>query len=765
MAGILESERRSSGSHYTPRSLTQRIVTETLRPVLQSMGANPTPEQILALKVCDPAMGSGAFLVEACRQLGDELVKAWNVYQTCLDIDCEPIIYARRLIAERCLYGVDKNPMAVSLGKLALSLVTFADNYPLTFLDHCLKSGDSLVGLTQDQIKRFTWESDRTYNDPDLLLLTQQLAQSRSNRDEIHRLRDEDYQSKQQCYQASEELLTDSRIKADLAIAAFFAAGKPKARKEKTDELFQKYFQWRQTPEDNTDVLKISQGLRSQEKPVIPFNWELEFPEVFNRPNPGFDAIVGNPPFAGKNTTINANAPGYLDWLKVVHPESHGNSDLAAHFFRRAFTLLRKNGTFGLIATNTISQGDTRYTGLRYICENGGTIYNATNRLKWPGVAAVVVSIVHVIKGEYGAGCQQNLDGQPVNHISAFLFKAPGNNNPKTLLANAGKSFQGSIILGMGFTFDDTNPNATPIAEMHRLIESNPKNQECIFPYIGGEEVNSSPTHTYHRYVINFGDMSEQEARNYPDLMAIVETKVKPDREKQNDLIGKQNWWQFLRVRHELNHAIAPLNRVLVNCRHSLYNSFAFLPSNYVYSHALVIFPYETYSTFTVLQSHIHEIWGRFFGSSMGDGLRYTPSDCFETFPFPDNWEHDTTLETVGREYYEYRAALMVRNNEGLTKTYNRFYDPNNFDPEIIKLRELHMAMDKAVIAAYGWTDINPRSEFILDYEDEEDSGKRKKPWRYRYPDDLRDEILARLIRLNSDRANQEKCGKQLSLF
>ncbi|MFM6136111.1 MAG: hypothetical protein ACKPCP_18470, partial [Sphaerospermopsis kisseleviana] len=94
---------------------------------------------------------------------------------------------------------------------------------------------------------------------------------------------------------------------------------------------------------------------------------------------------------AGKNTTINGNIQGYLDWLKVVNPESHGNADLVAHFFRRAFDLLRKNGTFGLIATNTIAQGDTRSTGLRYICEHEGIIYNAQKRLKWPGLAAVVV--------------------------------------------------------------------------------------------------------------------------------------------------------------------------------------------------------------------------------------------------------------------------------------------------------------------------------------------------------------------------------------
>ncbi|MFM7615617.1 MAG: hypothetical protein ACKO4R_15680, partial [Synechococcales cyanobacterium] len=135
------------------------------------------------------------------------------------------------------------------------------------------------------------------------------------------------------------------------------------------------------------------------------------------------------------------------------------------------------------------------------------------------------------------------LDGRPVEKITAFLFPHGGNNDPQKLNENAGKSFQGSIVLGMGFTFDDSNPEATPIAEMHRLIAQNPKNAEVIFPYIGGEEVNSSPTHAHHRYVINFGERSEEECRkNYPDLMAIVEEKVKPERMKVKDKGAKEKW-------------------------------------------------------------------------------------------------------------------------------------------------------------------------------------------------------------------------------
>lgn len=448
--------------------------------------------------------------------------------------------------------------------------------------------------------------------------------------------------------------------------------------------------------------------------------------------------------------------------MPVVNLESHGNSDLVAHFYRRAFTLLRKSGSFGLIATNTIYQGDTRSTGLRFICENGGNIYNAQKRLKWPGLAAVVVSVVNIIKGDYRG--IKLLDGHEVDLISAFLFKSGGNRNPAVLLANADKSFQGSIVLGMGFTFDDSNPDATSIAEMHRLIEKNPKNAELIFPYIGGEEVNTSPAHAHHRYVNNFGEMTENEAKQYSDLYAIVKEKVFPERKNKPGSYSRQ-WWLFGRRNQEGNKAIAPLERVLVtNAQASTHLSFIFYSPNVVFANSLNIFPFQTYSSFTVLQSRIHEVFARFLSSSIKDDLRYNPSDCFETFPFPENWETDPTLEAIGKEYYEYRAALMVRNNQGLTDTYNRFHDPDEYDPEILKLRELHTTMDKAVLDAYGWSDIPTDCDFILDYEEEEDTEnsngrQKKKPWRYRWCEEIHDEVLARLLDLNQKRAEAEILG------
>ena len=752
-------ERRRSGSHYTPRSLTEPIVRTTLEPILDHLrgdGGVLTPEQILDLKVCDPAMGSAAFLVEACRQLGDELVAAWGVHGGRPEIpaDEDEVTLARRLVAQRCLYGIDRNPVAVDLAKMSLWLVTLAREHPLTFLDHALRHGDSLVGLTRRQIETFHWSSDA----PSFaaIRIGRHLERVAELRRQIREAGEEISDSAlRDMWDEAQHELSQVRLFGDLVIQAFFLGHKPAERETKRLELAEAVING--TADQHRALLE---ELRHAERPLGPFHWQVELPEVFDREHPGFDAIVGNPPFAGKNTLAEGNVPRYADWLKQTHPESHGNADLVAHFFRRGFDLLRDGGALGLIATNTIGQGDTRSTGLRWICTHGGNIYAARKRVKWPGrSAAVVVSVVHVVKAPFAG--PRLLDGRPVETISAYLFHAGGHDDPARLLANAGKSFQGSTLLGMGFTFDDTDTKgvATPIAEMQRLIAENPRDAEVIFPYIGGDEVNDSPTHAYHRYVINFGERDEEECRRrWPELMIIVEERVKPERMVQGDRGAKEKWWRFTRPRPELYAAIADLDRVLVIPRLSSSHGATFLPARMVYSGQTVVFRFDSHAAFCLVQARAHEAWARFFGSSMEDRLRYTPSDCFETFPFPEGWDSDPNVEAAGQTYYDFRATLMVRNDDGLTKTYNRFHDPYEHDPDIERLRELHTDMDRVVLAAYGWEDVPTECEFLLDYEiDEEERGSKKKPYRYRWPDEVRDEVLARLIALNAERAAGEQ--------
>jgi hypothetical protein len=149
----------------------------------------------------------------------------------------------------------------------------------------------------------------------------------------------------------------------------------------------------------------------------------------------------------------------------------------------------------------------------------------------------------------------------------------------------------------------------------------------------------------------------------------------------------------------------------------------------------------------------------------MKDDLRYTPSDCFATFPFPPGFETDRALQAAGQAYHDHRAALMVSNNEGLTKTYNRFHDPADDRPEIVKLRELHDAMDHAVLIAYGWTDLAERVSTVPDimprHLTDDDESDYKYQGRYFWPAPIRDEVLARLLALNAQRAEEEsKVGK-----
>ena len=897
-------ERRRSGSHYTPRELTEPIVRTALAPIfdrLRAEGGGPLrPEQILGLAVCDPAMGSGAFLVEACRQLGDALVEAWRAHDAMPEIppDENEIIFARRQVAQRCLCGVDRNPKAVDLAKLSLWLVTLAKDHPLTFLDHALRPGDALVGLSRRQLEAFHWKDDAKPFQAgfEAMRAREHLAKASELRRRIREADDSvsEPELRQLCDDADRE--TDNvRLLGDLALAAFFEGSKPKQREDLRKRLADAV----QRGEMQGYVGWLGE-LRRKEPPFAPFHWEIEFPEVFDRENPGFDAVVGNPPFAGKNTVAAANVAGYPDWLKQVHEESHGNADLVAHFFRRAFGLLRTGGTSGLIATNTIAQGDTRSTGLRWICNNGGEIYGARRRVKWPGLAAVVVSVLHVHKGdclgvkrlgglahphevtthERFPGMKR-LDGETVDKITAFLFHRGGHADPVRLQANAGKSFVGSYVLGMGFTFDDTDKKgvASPLAEMRRLIEADPRNREAIFPYIGGEEVNTSSTHAHHRFVINFRDWPlrregsppgsadilsartggppwttrrrpgiapadtmpappeqppllgratgsesrppspetgreamrapasqdrDDEARDergsgddvpvemaswagatdaerrewlrsgvvpvdypgpvagdWPELVGIVEERVRPERAKLGDngdaRRRKEKWWLWGRYTPALFAAIDGLEQVLVISRVGQHGAFAFLPNGMVFAESTIVFPFSTHAAFCALQSRPHEIWARFLGSSMKDDLRYTPSDCFETFPFPDGWNTHPDLERAGTDYYQYRADLMIRHDQGLTRTYNRFHNPDETDPEITKLRDLHAAMDRTVFDAYGWTDTPTDCEFLLDYEiDEEDWGTRKKPYRYRWPDEVRDEVLARLLELNAERSEAE---------
>ncbi len=754
-------------------------VVTTLRPILERLGPNPTPDQILDLKICDPAMGSGAFLVAVCRFLAELLVKAWHAHKCLPSIppDEDEILHARRIVAQRCLYGVDKNPMAVDLAKLSLWLATLAKDHPFTFLDHALRHGDSLVGLSKKQIEAFHWKPERQ-RDFARALIRDRLAPVLANRNEIREAPDatpEPLLSER--LHSADGFLDPIRRYGDLVISALFAGANDRQRKEKLEDIATttaeqlKHFDIERHRRLEAAVHSL-RGDRSTHEiplpkpdhPVIPFHWEIEFPEVFDREDPGFDSFVGNPPFLGGLRVSNSLGMEYFAYLTSTFQEAGHVCDLVAYFFRRCFDLLRDRGSLGLVATNSIAQGDTREGGLGWICENQGTIYSATRRLRWPGRASVVVSLLHIWRGRWSGPLY--LDGKAVPRITAFLFTKGGDRSPARLAGMNELFSQGINIRGPGFLFGDGE--ATSLEEMDNLIRREPAARERILPYSGGEEINQSPVFSPQRYVIYLSDIkTEAELSSFPGLTQIVIQKVKPERDSlgsnPNNIPLKRRWWAYHAERRDFYDLIRAKDKVLVCCQTSKYLSFALLPTTWIFSLKTVIIALNSNAAFASMQSRVNLEWADFLGSSMKDDPVYTPSDCFETFPLPKEFESNQTLESAGRAYNEFRSDLMIRNNEGLTKTYNRFHAPDERSSDILRLRELHAEMDRAVLDAYGWIDLKPTCEFLLDYEEDEDEDetggtrRRKKPWRYRWPDDFRDEVLARLLELNRQRAEEER--------
>lgn len=747
-------ERRRSGSHYTPRALTEPIVRTTLEPILKRLrspdGKPPRPEQVLDIKVCDPAMGSGAFLVEACRQLGDVLVDAWHAYDEVPKIppDEDEVVFARRLIGQRCLYGVDRNPIAVDLAKMSLWLVTLAREHPLTFVDHALRHGDSLVGLSRKQIEAFHWAQGERPTTQLSEQLKEQIAKVSVLREQIRNAgEDSSDRELHNLWDEAQFELGKVRLYGDLAVAAYFEGETAKEREAKRSEFVKavlsgvaaRYRDW-------------LEELRHAEPTLAPFHWEIEFPEVFSRVNPGFDSVVGNPPFAGKNTAALANLRNYVSWLKLVHEDSHGSADLVAHFFRRSFDLLRQAGTFGLLATKTIRQGDTRSTGLRWICTHGGTIFAAVSRHKWPGRAAVTVAVVHVKRASPGGPV--TLDGKRVEFISAYLFHAGGHDDPKRLAANVGKAFKGCEIGSLGFLLD----NDAPELKQLRAIARGPGIGPLVKPYLVGEELNSSAATEALRQVLDVDLWDAHTMAQYPAVLNFLSSRVLPDLLQRGEVEDTHaEWWHFRRPSNQFREAARQFARLLAISEVTAQFGLAFIPTDWIPSHRVKLFAFDSPSAFAILQSRIHEVWARFFSSSLEDRLNYSPSDCFVTFPMPVAGEENTLLGRLGSEYYEVRREMMVRTDVGLTEIYNRFHDPDQRDPDCVSLREAHAAMDRVVLDAYGWKDIPTDCEFLLDYEiDEEEWGDKRKPWRYRWPDDVRDDVLARLLELNEIRAAAE---------
>lgn len=720
-------DRRATGTHYTPRPLAEEIVKYTLEPLCYNPGPADGADradwqvrrcgELLDLKVLDPAMGSAAFLVSACRFLADRVVDAWDrdgypdsvldALGPGFDRD-DAVLEARRMVAARCLYGVDQDDAAVELGKLSLWLFTLAGGKPFSFLDHALRHGNSLIGLTSEsQVTSFHLDPARGHQINARLegtideIAEPIMARVKHLRQEIAAKPISDARMGTELsakLAETEDLTAKLRATADaVAAAALSTAGQPdEALDDRLSYLSDDVMRLlrddqRPSPMEAAFRLRLDPWLKGPHRPepIRPFHWPLEFPEVMD--SGGFNAVVSNPPFMGGQTLTGRIGEDVREYLvNYVGRGKRGSADLCSYFLLRDLSVARK-GRVGIIATNTIAQGDTREVGLDQITADAQwTIYRANKSQPWPGTASLEVSLLWV--GHAANTEPRVLDGEPVEGISPSLdpkSRVPG--NPFRLAANAGQSFQGSIVLGTGFILEPEEAQA--------LRAADPRNKDVLFPYLNGEDLNSRPDCSASRWVINFSDMTDTEACRYRLPWARVEKLVKPFRATNNRKVRRERWWQYAERAAGLYEAIANLDRVLVIAQTSRTQMPALVPARQVLSHMLVAIATDRESSLALHSSEFQYSWTAKYSAGLKADLRFFPSDCFENFPQP---MHTDRMTEVGRMLDTVRSGIMTRRKSGLTALYNDVHKQPTSDAEIARLREIHVEIDEAVREAYA---------------------------------------------------------------
>ena len=728
--GVLVIEtpsRATAGAHYTPRKLAEEVVLYALQPLVFDPGPNDTADdkawhpvssdRILDLKIADIACGSGAFLVAAARYLADRLVEAWHREEVAIATPHELRTRAIREVVASCLYGADINAMAVEMCKLSLWLVSLDPKLPFSFVDDKVLHGNSLLGLTDVRQLR------ELHIAPDLV--EGQLALSYVDVDDVLRkavnlrrrlateVNDDDPQrsatTKRRQWREYQALTAQLRDVADGVIAAGLRlGGKPgKALTEAYENL--RIAVGQAYPDDGRkpDRSMLDAILQDGLTPTVetdynrwkPLHWILAVPDVME--HGGFDAIVGNPPFLGGQKITGTHGTNIRDWLvNVLAGGRRGSADEVAYFFLRAFLLLAPTGNLGLIGTNTLGQGGSREVGLDQVQAAGFTITRCVQSMTWPTTgASLEIALAWGSRGPVATDVPRVADDLPVERISTLLEplgRVAG--DPVRLAENAGIAFQGCIVLGMGFVLEPDEAVA--------WIAADQRNADVLSPYLNGEDLNSRPDCSASRWVIDFNERSDPAARKYQLPYARVLERVEPERGKKAKAVREASWWLFLRPRPAMRKAIAGLDEVLVIARVSKTVMPLRVPTGQVFHEKLVVFATDSFADQAILSSALHQSWAIKYGTTMRIDPTYTPSRCFDTLSRPAATER---LHEIGKVLDTERREIMLRRDLGLTKLYNLINDvdiADSADKDIARLREIHVDLDEAVVAAYAWRDV-----------------------------------------------------------
>lgn len=732
-------DRAATGSHYTPDDLVQPLIRHSLDHLIKERLKAPDPAAaLLDLRVADIACGSGHILLAAARRIATELAVVRSGEE-----QPSPSAFrgALRDVIRTCIYGVDLNPLAVELCKVALWLEAHNPGEPLSFLDHHIKCGNSIVGFVRPEEldEGIPDEAFKALPGDDSAVGKDIRAQNKRERkdrrtmpftalrqSEIAGIRERwiamnampertptEIEAKQVAFRAfsSGGAAWSLMEIAAIPIAQFYTPRTPDHRRNLiTDGDFREYWAGHRRPQGPATAHALALSSRKRF-----FHWFIEFPDIVARG--GFDCILGNPPYLGGQGLSGKYGHEFCNYVRCAYAPA-GLSDLVVYFVRRIFSLLTPGGFTAFITTNSIKDGDIRKDGLEQIVSQGGDINMAVRGIKWPGRANLVVSLVALHKGAWKG--PRSLDGRDVSAISPFFEDSEGTGTPSIISSNQDSMFMGTIWLGDGFLLDQSTRS--------QLIAEGATNSSIV-PILNGQEINSSPDQNPDRWIINleqFDDLEEAIAAE-PELVAHLQQRVLPSRIAQNNATAKKYWWRYYRYNKTCYERLRELGVSFVAARTTKHLAFSRVAGDIMFTDALYVFTTDRWDLFAVVQSTIHEVWARKYSGALKQDLRYSPSKCFETFAFPAGlWQEPASaLAEIGERYHEHRRQLMLTLWLGLTDIYNLFH-ARDLSPEkvarkskkpleiaaesyrgLLQLRQLHVELDAAVRDAYGWHELN----------------------------------------------------------
>ena len=412
------------------------------------------------------------------------------------------------------------------------------------------------------------------------------------------------------------------------------------------------------------------------------------------------DAIVGNPPFLGGYRLRQELGDKQVDRILAKFSDVKDQVDISSYWFRLAHECLAGEGRAGLVATNTISQGKTRKSGLDYVTQNGGVIHDAISTQEWSGEAKVHVSIVNWC---YSKNVNYFLDNHDVNGINSGLNSNTDVSSSRRIAANLNYCLQGVMPGGSGFLIDDNQVNI--------WIKADKKNSDVLKLFLDGSNLAKVPNGKPDRWIIDFDDFTIEDARDYTLPFAHIKSKVKPERDLNRRDTRRLNWWKFGENAPKMRKSIASLNFYFAVPETSKWFIFLVCPANALPGKATKPVASSDFYILGILTSNVHRTWVKAQSSTLKGDTRYTHNTCFETFPFPQTpiAKQIEAIRKTAIDLHDYRSAQMEKKQWGITKLYNEY-----FNEPASQLAKLHKTLDDLVLKAYGFSKTDDLLEKLL---------------------------------------------------